>query len=660
MSDVLAPEAAPRAPHARDEPSRSPKRRNPRLVRARLRRAGAWALLLVPTAFFVTGDVLRRGSDLRALSTSYKMAYLGGVAEGLALWGSLLFAASRRHSPLADALAVAFVVGFGLIAGVQGGFFALWNVYTSVDAQLHSLSLGRSIVGHLPLDRPVVLGHFALSFALAVVLVRLGRAWLRPRLRSHWTVSACLPGLVLGATYLPTSYRRIAASPPDALYIHGLTAVYKELRGDTNDSPDHRVQLREPHRLPRLAASRTQRPNVVLVLQESQRADVTCVEYDPDCPLATPFTNAAAPNRYPLTQLRALDSTTAISISTIWSGMLPAEPFDVLHRAPLVWEYAKAAGYETGYFTTQHAMFMNIRLYLQDLPLDHFFSSTHIDRQSDPDVGASDSDLVDRVIERWPSLREPFFLVVHPSNVHHPYVYDPAHAPFQPASTNRSAEKNQEFFNYYKNVVYLSDIAMGRLVEFVRDSPQSDRTVMLYTSDHGEAFREHWQMGHTSSLYDEEVKVPGWIDSPPGLLSEREEASLRSARHDFAWHIDLLPTMLDLFGVWDDPGIASLRARMWGHPLTRPERTTAPLPMTNCSWVWDCAFRNWGMIQGRRKLSAREWDTEYHCYDLLDDPDEQVDLGERACAPLGTLARGWFGSMPKEAPPGRPDVDWGR
>jgi hypothetical protein len=90
---------------------------------------------------------------------------------------------------------------------------------------------------------------------------------------------------------------------------------------------------------------------------------------------------------------------------------------------------------------------------------------------------------------------------------------------------------------------------------------------------------------------------------------------------------------------------------MIGHPITRPERTTGPVPLNNCSWLWECEFRNWGMMQGPLKLEAREWDDEFHCFDLLADPLEETNLGEEACAPLPELARRAFGPMPVAAWP---------
>jgi arylsulfatase A-like enzyme len=249
--------------------------------------------------------------------------------------------------------------------------------------------------------------------------------------------------------------------------------------------------------------------------------------------------------------------------------------------------------------------------------------------------------------------------MVHYSNVHFPYVYDENHAPFQPAEFTKAGDKNEHFLNYYRNVAYLSDMAVGRLIDHVRNTDTGQRTVIVYTSDHGESFREHWQMGHTSALFDEEIKVPGWIDAPPGTLSDDEERALREAENQFLWHYDLTPTVLDLLGVWDNESLREHRARMIGNPITRAQRTTSPVPLTNCSWVWECGFRNWGLMQGPMKIEARGWDNEFHCFNLLQDPTESLNLGEDACAPLPDIARATFGQMPFQDWPIGKDVIWG-
>jgi hypothetical protein len=70
------------------------------------------------------------------------------------------------------------------------------------------------------------------------------------------------------------------------------------------------------------------------------------------------------------------------------------------------------------------------------------------------------------------------------------------------------------------------------------------------------------------------------------------------------------------------------------------------LALTNCTGIWGCAFRNWGMMRGAMKLEGREWDSSWRCYDVLADPKEQHDLGPDGCGDLPTLAQTIYGSLP--------------
>ncbi|WP_437781988.1 sulfatase-like hydrolase/transferase [Sorangium sp. So ce1097] len=653
-----SPSGAPAAPPA-SPAGRAGRPRAARRAARRRRRLVALALLASPALWLLVADVLRRGRHMATFDRLHAAGYAATVVASLGFWGVLLYVASGRRGATRGAAGGLFVALFTLACGVQGGFHALYNIYCSIDAQLHSRSIPWSIVGTLPLGDPRVIAHLALALAVALGALRLSRRLARPRRRRRRVAAALVPLALVGVTQIPVSYRAIQSSSADMIYFHGVTAVVKEHLGITDDSPYLRVQRRDPARVPRLEARPARPRNVLLILQESQRADVTCVAYDPACDRATPFSNAAAPGRMPLLQMRAHDSTTAISISNLWSGVSPTESQEVLGSAPLLWHYAHAAGWDTAYWTSQNLMFGNARLYVQDIPVSRRVVATQLDPGADLDYGAHDGQLTDHVIGAWGELVEPFFAVVHYSNVHYPYVIDPRRSPFQPSELDKSPEKNEHFFNYYKNVVYLSDMAVGRLIEHIRGTPSGERTVIAYTSDHGESFREHWQLGHTSSLFDEEILVPTWIDAPEGTLAPEERASIAGARDAFVWHLDLAPTFLDLMGLWDEPRLAPFRARMMGHPLTRPERTVAPVPLTNCTWVWGCEFRNWGMMQGPLKIEAREWDGEFHCFNVLEDPLELTNLGEPACAPLPDLARALFHEMPNVTPPGRKPVHWG-
>jgi arylsulfatase A-like enzyme len=389
--------------------------------------------------------------------------------------------------------------------------------------------------------------------------------------------------------------------------------------------------------------------NVLFVLTESVRFDAVCAGHEPNC-VRSPFTDQAAAQRIPLLQMRSNSSTTAISFGVLLSGLRPTETRDAIHTAPLLFDYAHAAGYDTAYWTSQHLMFAHSEEFVRGLPVSYRCGATDLDPDADIDMGANDTLLTARVKRELSHLREPWFAVVHYSSTHFPYRVVPGDEPFQPASTSKSPDDNDQLLNYYQNAVYAQDRTIADLLLSVRASPAGRRTVVVYTSDHGEAFREHGQLGHTGSVLEEEIHVPAWIDAPPPTLTSSERTSLVSLSGAPAWHLDMAPTLLDLLGLWATPELARFRTKMTGSSLLRRDRTQGVVPLTNCSELWGCPFRNWGLMRGSIKVEAREWDFDWHCWDVARDPREEHDLGAQTCGELGNAARRLLGGLPREAP----------
>ena len=537
-------------------------------------------MLIAPALWIVTTDALRRFSHIWGFDRPHMYAYWATAAASALLWGVLLYNAARTRGIISDIAAGLFAVLFTLTVGVQTAFFGYYDIYLSHDGAIYARSLPALLLGYLPLYEPLVVAQLVGTLILSIVFLALARTWVKPRRIVRSVAPILIVGVLYGATQIPASYRAWQSTTPDLIYIHGIISHIQVRRRLSTDAAELRVQRRRPMSLPTIEARPPKPRNVLFILQESLRHDVCCNRYDPEARdhdpprCATPFSNDAAPNRYAFEQMRANASTTAVSISNIWSGVPTYESYDLLLSVPLLWDFANAAGIQSTYWTSQHVMFGSMRLYVQDFPVAMRAYATHLDKHANFDAGAHDALLTDWVIREWDELEEPFFAMVHYSNVHFPYVYEEEHAPYQPAEFTKAAGKNQHFLNYYKNVAYLSDMSVGRLIDHVRTTESGERTVIVYTSDHGESFREHWQMGHTSALYDEEIKVPGWIDAPEGTLTEDERESLVGAEQEFVWHYDLTPTVLDLFGVWDAPEIREHRARMVGNPITRRQRTT--------------------------------------------------------------------------------------
>jgi arylsulfatase A-like enzyme len=121
-----------------------------------------------------------------------------------------------------------------------------------------------------------------------------------------------------------------------------------------------------------------------------------------------------------------------------------------------------------------------------------------------------------------------FFMWVHYLDPHAEYV---VHEGFDFGSDQRAA---------YDSEVAFTDHQVGRVLEALAKSPFKDRTVVILTSDHGEAFGEHGMNRHGFELWDVLIRVPLLIAVP----------GLEPARHDERRSlIDLAPTVLELFGL---------------------------------------------------------------------------------------------------------------
>jgi arylsulfatase A-like enzyme len=172
------------------------------------------------------------------------------------------------------------------------------------------------------------------------------------------------------------------------------------------------------------------------------------------------------------------------------------------------------------------------------------------------------------------------------------------------------------------------------------------RTVILYVSDHGEQMREKGAVGHTGTLYDPEIRIPFWVEAPRGSLTETEEQHLRELRSAAVTSLDVFPTVMDLLGLWDAPELAPFKARIPGQSLLRGGSAPQPIVLTNCSELWACAFKNWGAIQGTKKLIAHQGENAWSCFDVATDPQEVSPLSTAQCGELLPLTERVMGGRP--------------
>jgi glucan phosphoethanolaminetransferase (alkaline phosphatase superfamily) len=597
----------------------------------------AGGVLAIPGVILACLDWSSRRTQIEAWPWATVVTYLGTVALSAALWGALVASASIRR---AWGLRVLLVASAAFTVGAQLYFFARYHAYMNPRAVLVGTSMLPSVGQQLWVDRASVLAALMLPAALAATLP-LVRERLAPvsRVGSLMSLDLATCALLVAVFGVEPPGHSEQAASPDVLYLASIGSLAKA-RWQHDESVDRaHPGPRAPLPVSAISALRERR-SLLFILTESVRATDTCSVPSPGCS-TTPYTNTLLPARFGLSQMRALDSTTAVSLAVLWSGLPPTSSRRALHEAPLLWEYAHAAGFKTAYWTSQNLLFANAGKWLEGLPLSRFVSGTDLDPKATYEVGADDAKLVDVVLGELPSMvgaQAPFVGVVHLSNTHFPYVIDAADAPFQPESHAFGAGDADRVHNRYLDAIHRQDALVARLMRGLRAMPGGDRVAVVFVSDHGEQLRERGAIGHTWGVYDEEVRVPFWIDVPPRALEPAQSDALRALKDEPVTHLDVLPTLLDLAGLWDAPEIATFRRAMPGQSLLRGGTPRRPVVLTNCSSIFTCAFKNWGAMSGTRKLVATENDEHWRCFDVAKDPEERHDLGAAACSDLQTLA----------------------
>lgn len=154
----------------------------------------------------------------------------------------------------------------------------------------------------------------------------------------------------------------------------------------------------------------------------------------------------------------------------------------------------------------------------------------------------------------------PFFLFLHTYFVHAPYAFDArwVHPDYGGALRQIDVDTGTVFEPWMRGEMYL-DEADGAYVEALYDGlvshmdeavteflselealVQEDDLMVVLTSDHGEAFLEHGHLGHGTSLYDEQLRVPLFVRYPDGQAGTSAVP---------VSGIDLVPTILDSIGL---------------------------------------------------------------------------------------------------------------
>lgn len=242
----------------------------------------------------------------------------------------------------------------------------------------------------------------------------------------------------------------------------------------------------------------------------------------------------------------------------------------------------------------------------------------------------------------------PVFLFLQTYMVHAPFAndshFDDADAPYtgplsrepvlKPQVDAAIAERGgtllpedvQYLLDIYDAGVRRMDDVVGRFLDALPDVFGDEPYIVVLTSDHGEELGERGTIGHGTTLYGEQLRVP-LILRVPGVTASRVDSPVSS--------LDLVPTLLSLAGVSRDERLA-------GRVLTEERlREEALLVSQHDEAAFSAEQGGWKLIHDE---SVEQRRLGVGIYDLVADPVEQEPAPAVGAARARALLRGlkWF------------------
>jgi arylsulfatase A-like enzyme len=383
--------------------------------------------------------------------------------------------------------------------------------------------------------------------------------------------------------------------------------------------------------VPTAEGSPSTRPDVILYLTDTLRADALGAYGAAGDP--SPAFDRFASEGLLVEDFRAQSSWTQPAVASILTGLHPGshgvdEARDVLvpELATLA-ELLKQAGYATAAFVSNHVV--NARR--------GFTQGFDAWNDDDPSLyGAPAARLVERALAWRDRTEGPAFLYVHTMEPHWPYAPEEEDwRSFRPPDyrgerdpqklLDRQAELSPGEVAYlrslYLGAVRQNDRAFAELLDGLEGRGTLDESLVLFTADHGEEFREHGGLMHRFTLYEEVLRIPLAIRFPVAVAGGFRDPGP-------ADQVDLFPSIVGLLGL---PAVDDLDGI--DHSARWRRAAGAPSPRELIATLHNGRLVRAMIRRGRHKLIAGS-DPEapgverLELYDLAADPGEQNDLAE--------------------------------
>lgn len=357
--------------------------------------------------------------------------------------------------------------------------------------------------------------------------------------------------------------------------------------------------------------------NIILFTIDTLRADhLECYGYDR---VKTPNINRLASEgilfehnivQAPLT----LPSHSSIFTGThpLYHGIRDNGGFYLEEKHITLAEVLKTNGYSTGAFVG--AFVLDSRWGL-DQGFDYYYDNFDLTKYKSISLDSvqrrGDEVLAEACKWLEKNYQDKFFAWIH--------LYDP-HTPYNPPEPYKTQYKGRHFGLYDGEIAYV-DLLMGNFRNFMEEKNLLDKTLIIFTSDHGESLGEHKESAHGFFIYDSDIRVPLIIRFP-------ENKFQGSVITNQVRSIDIMPTILNMLGgrspesVQGESMLPLILGKQGGEALSAYSET-----------YWPRYHYGWSELKSLRKDQYKFIDApKPELYDILEDPGELNNLVNKKAA----------------------------
>jgi len=380
------------------------------------------------------------------------------------------------------------------------------------------------------------------------------------------------------------------------------------------------------------APARSTPPNILFILTDQHRRDGIGAYGNPK--IHTPHVDRLAREGVRFNRAYTAQPVCSPNRSSIITGLYPHTSGVWENKVPLpktsraMSEMLAPAGYDCGYFGKWHLGRRDAFATFPDYPNDARGSNHYFGKGDGRRYGV-DGITEDAIRFIRQKRSKPFYVYVSFYPPHPPYSVPPAYL----ERYKGIEDKNQR--TYYA-MCTKADEKVGEMLAVLDELGISDKTLVVFTTDHGHNFKWRWNNHNKRLCYDPSSRIPLVMRMPGAIAPGRQTNGLISS-------VDLVPTILSLVRQPVPPGLQGRDLSDLARGKTDRGRDYAfieniPYPFKREKGEERCVLDDrWKLILSTRRPPE--------LYDLKTDPEEvtnrwaEMEASEVAARLMGELEK---------------------